>query len=65
MTAERLRVLWMPGSDTLTGVCHCGAEKRADGPIEVWEWLLAHDQHEPSTQAPHEPGRVTYEGAGK
>jgi hypothetical protein len=55
----------MPGSDTLTGVCHCGAEKRADGPIEVWEWLLAHDEHEPSTQAPHEPGRVTYEGAGK
>ncbi|MFV2179042.1 hypothetical protein ACFHW2_37460 [Actinomadura sp. LOL_016] len=40
--AGRLRVEWSPGSDRLTGVCHCGAEHRADGPVEVWTWLLAH-----------------------
>lgn len=37
-----LRVVWVPGSDQLRGVCHCGAEFVADGPVEVWEWLLAH-----------------------
>jgi hypothetical protein len=40
-----LRVEWTPGSDLLTGVCHCGAEYRAEGPLEVWEWLLAHPEH--------------------
>ncbi len=37
-----LRVVWIPGSDQLRGVCHCGAERVSDGPVEVWEWLLAH-----------------------
>jgi hypothetical protein len=37
-----LRVVWIPGSDQLRGVCHCGAERVADGPAEVWDWLLAH-----------------------
>jgi hypothetical protein len=42
------RVTWLPGSDTLRGVCHCGAEREAEDPIEIWSWLLAHpDGHEP------------------
>jgi hypothetical protein len=46
-----LRVVWSPGSDHLTGVCHCGAEYRADGPTEVWQWLLAHPDHEVGVEA--------------
>jgi hypothetical protein len=37
-----LRVVWLPGSDQLQGTCHCGAVHIADGPVEVWDWLLAH-----------------------
>lgn len=37
-----VRVVWVPGSDRLRGVCHCGAEHVAEGPVQVWEWLLAH-----------------------
>jgi hypothetical protein len=37
-----LRVEWVPGSDRLRGTCHCGAVRVAEGPVEVWEWLLAH-----------------------
>jgi hypothetical protein len=37
-----LCVLWIPGSDTLVGICHCGARFNAADPIEVWEWLLGH-----------------------
>jgi hypothetical protein len=52
-----LRVVWSPGSDHLTGVCHCGAEYRAGGPIEVWQWLLAHPDHETGVEAAdHEVG---------
>jgi hypothetical protein len=47
-----LQVVWSPGSDHLTGVCHCGAEYRADGPAEVWQWLLAHPDHEAGTGIP-------------
>jgi hypothetical protein len=43
-----LRVVWLPGSDRLQGTCHCGAVHIAEGPVEVWEWLLAHPVgHEP------------------
>jgi hypothetical protein len=42
------RVTWLPGSDTLRGVCHCGAVREAEDPIEIWSWLLAHpDGHQP------------------
>ncbi|SNT63647.1 hypothetical protein SAMN05216276_110316 [Streptosporangium subroseum] len=51
MSDALLRVVWSPGSDHLTGVCHCGAEYRADGPIEVWQWLLAHPDHEAGIEA--------------
>lgn len=37
-----LLVRWEPGSDTLLGVCHCGAEHLAQSPAEIWEWLLGH-----------------------
>jgi len=37
-----LRVDWKPGSDRLEGTCHCGAVHLADGPAEVWDWLLGH-----------------------
>ncbi|MFG1855188.1 hypothetical protein [Actinomadura geliboluensis] len=43
--AGRLRVEWSPGSDTLTGICHCGAQHTAEDPIEIWAWLLAHPDH--------------------
>jgi hypothetical protein len=40
-----LRVNWLPGSDRLRGLCHCGAEAEASDPVEMWEWLLAHPNH--------------------
>ncbi|MET8090728.1 hypothetical protein [Micromonospora sp. NPDC005220] len=38
------RIHWVPGTDTLRGTCHCGAERLAEDPVELWEWLLAHPQ---------------------
>jgi hypothetical protein len=40
-----LRVNWLPGSDRLRGLCHCGAEAEAEDPAAMWEWLLAHPDH--------------------
>jgi hypothetical protein len=59
-----LQVLWSPGSDHLTGVCHCGAEYRADGPIEVWQWLLAHPDHEAGIEAADHGASVEAPGHG-
>ena len=51
-----LRVDWQPGSDRLAGTCHCGAVHLADGPAEVWDWLLAHPVgHTPAAPPPHTP----------
>jgi hypothetical protein len=52
-----LRVVWLPGSDQLRGHCHCGAVHIADGPVEVWEWLLAHPvgHHATDAEATPEP----------
>jgi hypothetical protein len=36
------RVHWVLGNDLLLGVCYCGAQREADDPVELWEWLLAH-----------------------
>lgn len=47
-----LLVRWEPGSDTLLGVCHCGAEHLAQSPVDIWEWLLGHP-------AGHDLGLVT------
>ncbi|WP_202638847.1 hypothetical protein [Bailinhaonella thermotolerans] len=41
----RLRVEWVPGTDELTGVCHCGAVRRAGNPAEIWDFLLDHPAH--------------------
>ncbi|NGN62331.1 hypothetical protein G5C51_00190 [Streptomyces sp. A7024] len=41
-TAEVYRVDWMPGTDLLHGVCHCGAEHVTEDPVEMWQWMLAH-----------------------
>ncbi|MGF7121459.1 hypothetical protein J2X34_001869 [Rhodococcus sp. BE178] len=37
-----VRIVWVPGSDSLEGTCHCGATRVADDPIELWNWLLGH-----------------------
>jgi hypothetical protein len=44
-TAEVYRIDWVPGTDTLHGICHCGAERSAQDPVELWEWMLAHPAH--------------------
>ena len=36
------RIHWILGTDRLRAVCHCSAERDFDGPVEPWEWLLAH-----------------------
>jgi hypothetical protein len=46
LAGERvMRVNWLPGSDRLRGLCHCGAEAEAEDPVAMWEWLLAHPDH--------------------
>ncbi|MFG2075202.1 hypothetical protein [Nonomuraea maritima] len=50
------RVHWQPGTDVLTGVCHCGAAHDFEDPVELWEWLLAHPEgHHPEQPAAFEP----------
>ncbi|MEV6690501.1 hypothetical protein AB0M35_03350 [Micromonospora sp. NPDC051196] len=61
LTGDRVyRIHWMPGTDILRGVCHCGAERIAEEPVELWEWLLAHPQgHQaPAPPAPDVPTRL-------
>jgi hypothetical protein len=41
-SAEVYRIDWVPGTDLLHGVCHCGAEHTNTDPIEMWAWMLAH-----------------------
>ncbi|GIJ07851.1 hypothetical protein ACFFMR_05545 [Micromonospora andamanensis] len=58
LTGDRIyRIHWMPGTDTLRGICHCGAERVAEEPVELWEWLLAHPYGHQSPEvvppAPH------------
>lgn len=36
------RIHWVLGTDLLQAVCHCGAERTFDDPVELWDWLLAH-----------------------
>ena len=44
--ADLIRVRWLPGSDRLVGTCHCGAEHTAEDPEQLWQWLLAHPEHD-------------------
>jgi hypothetical protein len=52
------RVHWVPGTDQLSGTCHCGARYTASDPIELWEWLhghpVGHDASGGGAPAPHE-----------
>ncbi|WP_413102917.1 hypothetical protein [Streptomyces sp. Inha503] len=55
-TAEVYRIDWLPGTDVLHGVCHCGAERTAEDPVELWQWMLAHPSgHHPSGHHPADP----------
>ncbi|MDT2006642.1 hypothetical protein FXW78_22220 [Rhodococcus opacus] len=52
-----LRIVWVPGTDRLRGVCHCGAAQEAEDPTALWEWLLAHPvgHTSPPIPEPHAP----------
>lgn len=54
LTGSRVyRIHWVLGTDRLRAVCHCGAERIFEGPVELWEWLLAHpDGHAPADPPP-------------
>jgi hypothetical protein len=54
-----LRVDWLPGSDRLRGVCHCGAESEAEDPVAMWEWLLAHPDHPAGGAGPTPPPQLS------
>jgi hypothetical protein len=43
--ASVYRVVWVPGSDRLLGICHCGVEQDSEDPARLWQWLLAHPDH--------------------
>ncbi|WP_406379541.1 hypothetical protein [Streptomyces sp. NBC_01618] len=38
------RVEWLPGTDSLHGTCHCGAEHTGEDPVEMWTWMLGHPE---------------------
>ncbi len=40
------RIDWLPGTDRLRGTCHCGATSEQDDPVRMWDWLLAHPDHD-------------------
>lgn len=44
--AAVFRIEWVPGTDRLLGTCHCGARREQDDPIQMWDWLLAHPNHD-------------------
>jgi hypothetical protein len=58
MSTDSLKVLWQPGTDTLLGICHCGAEHLAGDPIEIWSWLHAHPAGHGPAQRPGPPART-------
>ncbi|MBO1330654.1 hypothetical protein [Streptomyces sp. VRA16 Mangrove soil] len=39
------RIDWLPGTDLLSGRCHCGARHEDQDPVAMWEWMLAHPDH--------------------
>ncbi|MYW70062.1 hypothetical protein GTY65_39310 [Streptomyces sp. SID8379] len=42
---EVFRIDWLPGTDLLSGRCHCGAHHEDEDPVAMWEWMLAHPDH--------------------
>ncbi|MBB4932895.1 hypothetical protein F4561_003715 [Lipingzhangella halophila] len=52
-----VRVHWVLGTDLLRAVCHCGAERLFEDPVELWAWVLAHpDGHGGGTGPGASPG---------
>ncbi|WP_431920029.1 hypothetical protein [Micromonospora wenchangensis] len=53
------RVHWVPGTDTLRGICHCGAQRLAEEPVALWQWLLDHPRghHAPTVPVADPAGR--------
>ncbi|WP_171116274.1 MULTISPECIES: hypothetical protein [Streptomyces] len=41
---EVYRIHWVPGTDRLLAVCHCGDEREFEDPVALWDWLLAHPE---------------------
>ncbi|MFJ8669765.1 hypothetical protein [Streptomyces sp. NPDC093600] len=42
------RIHWLLGTDRLPAVCHCGARREFEDPVELWDWLLGHpEDHRP------------------
>ena len=60
LTGPRVyRIHWVLGTDRLRAVCHCGAERLFEEPVELWQWLLAHpDGHDPADPPPRPQVRV-------
>lgn len=49
------RIHWVLGTDRLRAVCHCGAERVFEEPVELWEWLLAHPEGHDGADPPRRP----------
>ncbi|GAA2295678.1 hypothetical protein OKJ48_29460 [Streptomyces kunmingensis] len=56
--SQVFRVAWLPGTDQLSGRCHCGALHTCQDPVAMWEWMLAHPDH------PDQPGTESHPGTG-
>jgi hypothetical protein len=52
-TAEVYRIDWVPGTDWLHGICHCGAERDGQDPVEMWDWMLRHPLDHDSPNPPN------------
>lgn len=50
MSGDIVRITWLPGTDRLDGSCHCGARHVCQDPTAMWEWMLAHPDHPPTTE---------------
>ncbi|GLZ02603.1 hypothetical protein Acsp03_00700 [Actinomadura sp. NBRC 104412] len=49
--AGGFRITWVPGSDRLHGICHCGADRVSEDPAELWTWLYDHPvDHRPTPE---------------
>ena len=56
LTGSRVyRIHWVLGTDRLRAVCHCGAERIFEEPVELWEWLLAHPDGHTVADPPPSP----------
>jgi hypothetical protein len=53
------RIHWVPGTDQLHGVCFCGAQRRFEGPVELWDWLVSHPDHPGHPSDPDHPNAPT------